>query len=480
MRDTRRASRRFFEVVEVRDTRAPALFSACLVVAALAAFLPAYPGLDAAPRWTLFILILAAGLWMTEAIPAFAVALLVIGLEIAILGKPGGVFAGPDDAGLWEAFTAPWASSLIWLFLGGFIMASAASKTGLDRAMATAVLRAAGPRPEGILAGAMGITFVLSMFVSNTATAAMMLAVMGPILAGLPAGARFDKGLLLGIAMAANLGGMGTLIGTPPNAIAAGILSAICPVEFSEWMLAGIPPALVLLLAAWWFLMRRYGRNAGRIVLDLSSVDDSRAPRWQQWLVVAVFAVTVSLWIGGSLHHSNPSSVIAFIPITLLSVTGVIGVKEIRELRWDVLLMLTGGLSLGVAVIDTGLAEWIVGGIDLSGWGGISVGLMFAFIAMALSNFMSNTAAANILVPIGMATALGLGEAGAPFVVVIGIALSASAAMCLPIATPPNAIAYSSGRLRSQEFILPGLVLGVLAPLLSVGWLALLRTILAI
>ncbi len=475
MRDTRRASRRFFEAVEVRDTRAPVLFGLCVALAALAAFLPTYPGLADAPRWTLFILILAAGLWMTEAIPAFAVALLVIGLEIAILGKPGGVFAGPEESGLWEEFTAPWASSLIWLFLGGFIMAAAASKTGLDRAMATAVLRAAGPRAGAILAGAMGITFVLSMFVSNTATAAMMLAVMGPILAGLPAGGRFDKALLLGIAMAANLGGMGTLIGTPPNAIAAGILSSRRPVEFGEWMIAGIPPALLLLGVAWWFLMRRYGRDTGRMALDLAAGEAQRAPRWQQWLVVAVFVVTVSLWIGGSLHHSNPSSVIAFIPITLLSVTGVIGVKEIRELRWDVLLMLTGGLSLGVAVIETGLAEWLVEGIDLTGWGAIGVGLIFAIFAMALSNFMSNTAAANILVPIGMATALSLGEAGAPFVVVTGIALSASAAMCLPIATPPNAIAYSSGRIRSQDFLLPGLLMAFLAPLLAVGWLAILR-----
>src|SRR5690606_18258415 len=152
--------------------------------------------------------------------PAFAVSLLVIALEIALLGRPGGVWAeGPND---WEIFIQPWASPLLWLFFAGFVLAAGAVKTGLDRTMALAVLSRIPPRPRWILLGVMTITFVFSMFLSSRATAAMMVAVVAPLVATLDKDDPFARGLLLGVAFAASLGGMGTLIGTPPNAIAAG------------------------------------------------------------------------------------------------------------------------------------------------------------------------------------------------------------------------------------------------------------------
>jgi solute carrier family 13 (sodium-dependent dicarboxylate transporter), member 2/3/5 len=468
VRDTRRAARRFIAAVEFDDTGALLRVLACLAVAAVVAFMPEWPGLEPAARRSLFILVLAAGLWATEAIPAFAVSFLVIGLAILLLGRPDGVFVAADQPDRWQIFIAPFASPLIWLFLAGFILAEAAARTGLDRTLAGLVFRAAGTKASAVLVAAMGITFMLSMFMSNTATAAMMIAVVMPLLRTLPAGHPFRPALPLGIAVSANLGGMGTLVGTPPNAIAAGFISrAGAELSFLDWMLLGLPPALCLAAALGAFLLYRY--QASGLYLDrraLVTVQEAgpRAPLWQRVVVVVVFNLTLALWMFGP----APASVVAFVPITVLSVTGVIGVAEIRQLRWDVLILMAGGLSLGVAVTETGLAAWLVGGLPMQGLGLVGAALAFALMTTALSNFMSNTAAANILVPLGAAVAMSVG--GAPGILPVIIALSASTAMCLPIATPPNAIAYSTGEIDTRAFLWPGLILAVATPLVTVPW----------
>ena len=468
MRDTRRAARRFLAAVEFDDTGALLRVLASLALAAAVAFLPEWSGLDAAARRCLFILLFAAGLWASEAIPAFAVSLLVIGLSILLLGRPDGVFAAADEPDRWQIFIAPMASPLIWLFLAGFILAEAAARTGLDRTLAGLVFRAAGARAAAVLLAAMAVTFVFSMFMSNTATAAMIIAVVAPLLRTLPPGHAFRPALPLGIAAAANLGGMGTLVGTPPNAIAAGFLrQSGNELSFLQWMLLGLPPALLLagMLAA--FLLYRY-RAAG-LVLDRGALaavhqGETHVPRWQQAVVVLVFSVTLLLWMFGP----APAAMVAFIPITLLSVTGVIGVAEIRQLRWDVLILMAGGLSLGVAVTETGLAAWIVDGLPTEGLGLAGAALVFALLTTVLSNFMSNTAAANILVPLG--AAVGMAFSGSSGLLPVVIALSASTAMCLPIATPPNAIAYSTGELHNRSFLAPGLALALTTPLVTVAW----------
>jgi len=473
MVDTRRDNRRLFEVLSFSYGRDLLKVLGCLLSALVFGLLPEYQGLSEAGHWALAILILAAGLWITEAIPAFSVALLIIGLEIVILGAPGGPFAGAEETTKWRIFIEPWASPLIWLFLGGFILAAAAAKTGLDKALAHAVLKWAGTRPRYVLLASMGITFVLSMFMSNTATAAMMLTVIAPLSMSLPTSDRFRVGLILGVAFSANLGGMGTIIGTPPNAIAAGILAQTQPIEFLSWMLIGLPPALLLLGVLWLYLLRRFPCSQSMITLDsvpYAAAKSVSAPLWQRLLVVVVFIITVGLWMVGSLRHSSPTAVIAFIPITALSISGIIGIREIRNLPWDVLILLTGGLSLGVAVTETGLSDWLVSLLPLEGVGFLGVVLLFAYFTSALSNFMSNTGAANILIPIGFASALSLGNGDSAPTLVISIALAASTAMCLPIATPPNAIAFSSGHVRTYHFIEAGLLIGLIAPAISVAW----------
>lgn len=479
--DTRAEYRRILGFFEFRSGIALLKFLGCLAAAILIAALPPYPDLPLAARWALGIVSFSGVLWMTEAIPAFAIALLAIGLQIAILGKPGGVLAGPEDTKAWEAFVKPWASSSMWLFFGGFILARSASRTGLDRSLASRLMAVAGSRPERVLLVAMMTTFVFSMFLSNTATAAMMLAILGPMIASTPS-PKSARALVIGIAFSANIGGMGTIIGTPPNAIAAGLLADVYPMDFLRWTLFGLPPAMLLLAGLWWVLARQV-RSADFSTDSLTTADEppegaEPVARWQRWVTLTVFAFTIILWLTEKVH-GIPTAVVSFLPIVILSITGVIRAMDMRTLDWDILILVAGGLSLGVGVSESGLADWIallIGSLEMPSW---ALASAFAGLGLLLSNFMSNTAASNILIPVGLAAGFEAGGGVEAAAYAIPMALVASAAMCLPISTPPNAIAYASGRVRAADFLLPGAVIGLIAcPMMVIwtrlvlGWLA--------
>ncbi len=469
--DSRREMARILGRLEIKSSRHIVRTLICLAVASATAFIPVYVGLSPEGVRALFILVLAAGLWVSEAIPAFAVGILVIALEVVLLGRPA------DSGGEWKNYVIVWGHPLIWLFFGGLVLAAGAAKTGLDRWLASKVLPLFGTKPPAIMLGVMLITFIFSMFMSNTATTAMMLMVLGPLMAHIDQNDPYSRGLLLSLCVAANVGGMATIIGTPPNAIAAGMLDAVPgqQLDFGRWMLIGLPPAIVLAFVGWLFLVWRYPSRTGHV--DLSRLDappaifgrssGDVAPLWQRLAVMVVFIATVVLWITSKVH-GIPTAVISFLPITSFTVLAILTVPDIRELDWDVLLLLAGGLALGVAVRDTGLAVWIMDQVPLSGLSLFGVALAMAYLCLILSNFMSNTAAANILVPIGLAMAVGF-EAN----IVVPIALGASAAMALPISTPPNAIAFTSGRLEVRDFLGIGLVIGLLAPILVVLWTSL-------
>jgi sodium-dependent dicarboxylate transporter 2/3/5 len=465
MLDTRRQASRVLGKLQISSTTRLVKIIIAALAAAMVAFLPTYSGLDPAPMWTLFILIFAAGLWMTEAIPAFSVAILIIGMEILILGRPGGVYA--TDAKDWQIFVAPWASPIMWLFLGGFVLGQAAQTTGLDRMMARFVLKWFGTKPGYVLLGAMGLTFVFSMFMSNTATTAMMMSVIAPVIASLNKKDPFVKALLLGVPFAANVGGMGTIIGSPPNAIAAGLLSETHAISFVDWMILGLPPAIILFFIAWIYLRFAYPAEVDKIDirgLEWTTRTGSLLPMWKRILVFPVFMVTVILWMTGPLH-GMPTAVVSFLPITIFAVAGILNVSEIRRLQWDVLLLLAGGLSLGVAIQKTGLADWILTQLPIGTMGLLGLAFLLAYVTTLLSNFMSNTAATNILAPLGVAVAVGFEP-----IVVIPLALGASAAMCLPISTPPNAIAFATGELKSTDFLKGGLLMGIFGPALAAIW----------
>ena len=345
------------------------------------------------------------------------------------------------------------------------------SRTGLDKRLATRMLSRLGDRPASILTGVMLGTFALSMFMSNTATTVLMLAILGPLMASFGDDEPFGRALLMGIAVAANIGGMASLIGTPPNAIVVGALGQLDPavrVDFLGWMLIAAPVAVLVLVLARLLLTRLYPTDLQRV--DLPAIDETPrpdAPAWKGGVMKLVLALTVGLWMT-SQWHGIPTAAVSLIPIVLLTTTSVLSAQDMRGLPYDVLFLLAGGLALGDVVVSTGLSAWIVDGLPIENLGLTGITLAICYLTVLLSNLMSNTAAANILVPLGMAMAVGSEPR-----IALPIAMSASAAMCLPIATPPNALVYANGRLATRDLVRLGLVVGLITPPLAVACIAL-------
>lgn len=434
------------------------LFLVVTAIALLGTWLFNTSELTASATYTLFILLLATGLWITEAIPSFAVGLLVIGLEIYFLS-----FSRLNgDLVEWEKFVNTLSSPVIWLLLGGFFMAAAARLTGLDIKLSQIVISILGGKPQVLLMGIMLTTAILSMFISNTATTAMMMTVIAPFIHKLQKGEPFGKALPLGVALAASVGGMGTIIGSPPNAIATGVISeAGMTINFMDWMLFGFPLALFFTLLIWLVLSWRYKSLLTTVEVSFEGHPKSSPFKLsrKQVIVMVTFAFTVLMWLTTSMHKVTVAAV-SFIPIVVLSVTGIVKAEHIRLLPWDTILLVAGGLSLGVAINETGLADYLVAMITLQNASPFFLMLVLGYITMILSNIMSNTAAATILMPIGIAMVQDEN-----IKIALVIALSSSTAILLPISTPPNAIAYSTGYLKQSEFTFTGLLIGLIGPL---------------
>lgn len=312
------------------------------IVAFALSFLPSYD-IEHDARVTLFKLLFAAGLWISEAIPAFAVSLLVMALEIVLLGFDDFDFQNPSHD--WQLYLQSWSSPPLFLFLAGFIMASAASKTKLDIWVAKRVLFLVGTKPHNIISGVIAITFTLSMFISNTATAAMMMGILTPLLAGPHPTNPFDKAILLSVLIGANLGGMATIIATPPNAIAVGILGESAP-SFLGWIGYALPPALLLALLLRLLVLKLYPSNQECIDLsalqEISHFDDSTKnftkiptiPSWKKAITILLFSLTLLLWLSAPLHHI-PTTVVSLIPIIGFTLFGIIDADDICKIRWE-------------------------------------------------------------------------------------------------------------------------------------------------
>jgi len=410
-------------------------------------------GLSEPAGVTLSVLAVAGLLWTTEALPLFVTSFLVLFLNLALLSP-----ALPEVDG--ERFIAPFFSNVVLLFLGGFVLSAGLQKHGLGRRIAIWVLDRTGPRPHRVLAGFMGTTAVLSMWMSNTATTAMMLGLAAPILDDLDEDEPYRTALLLGVAFAANLGGLGTPIGTPANAIAMQYLDqAGLRMSFLGWLGMALPMLSVLLVFAWWLLARSFPPKSNKLALGL----ERRALSAQAPLVGGTALVTILGWLTGDLHGLS-SGTVALIPVLVLFGSRALETSDFRSLPWDVLMLAGGGLSLGVAVSSSGLAEDIVGLVPTQA-AGLVVAASFAVLACAVSTVMSNTATANLLIPV----ALGLPSAMVK-AVLVGVAMACSVSMTLPVTTPPNAMAFASGRLEVRDMIRFGgllSVLGVGAILLS-------------
>ena len=406
----------------------------------------------------LFILILASLLWITEAIPSFAVSFLILGFSIYLLDDLNPSTINPE----WKDYTAQWSSTVMWLFLGGFILAQGAHKTGFDRYFSKLVLSFFGTKPAMLLMGVMLTTGVLSMFISNTATAVMMLSVVQPVVARLESTNPLRKGLLLGIAISATVSGMGTIIGSAPNAIAVGNLAEQgITVTFTDWMLVGVPMSLLLLLAGWFLLLRLYPSSQAKVELGQQETPDTHTSMFR--IVMITFFTTVILWMTSG-NHGIPVSVIAFIPIIVLTVTGILGAKDMRKVPWDTLILIVGGLILGDVIRNSQLADLFIAVFPQFE----QPFLVLLFLGLAtsgLSNLMSNTATAGIIIPL-----VALMLPNHPIEASIIVGLASSTALILPISTPPNSVVYSSGALDIRDFRKVGIILGLLGVVALTLW----------
>jgi solute carrier family 13 (sodium-dependent dicarboxylate transporter), member 2/3/5 len=446
-----------------------------LVIGSLAFLLPLIidvPGLDPAGERMLAIFLLAIVLWVTEAIPLVATAVLVILLEVLMISDQALVAlpAAAADATLAASdYFAALANPVIILFLGGFLIADGASKFDLDRNLAAVMLRPFAGNARRTVLGLMAITALLSMFVSNTATTATMFAVVIPILAVLPPG-KARTGLALAIPIAANVGGIGTPVGSPPNAIALGALQAQGEgVSFLGWMLLAVPLMVVVLLFAWWLLTRRYIATDTPMQLELSSSFD-RSPAAIVFYLAA--GGTVLLWLTEPLHGIS-SSTVGFVPVVVLLATQVMDGDDVKALQWPVLWLVAGGIALGVGIGATGLDAWLLG---LVAWEAMPLTLLVALlviVGLGLSTVISNSATANLLVPLSLSLAVGLPIDATAIGVIV--ALACALAMALPISTPPNAIAYATGEVDTRAMAVNGLLIGgvgavLLAVVMPVLW----------
>jgi len=409
----------------------------------------------------LFLLLFAAGLWISEAIPPFAVSILIIGFSIYFLDSTQLNVISAD----WEKYLSTWSSPIIWILLGGFFLAMGAQVTGFDLNFSQFVLRYFGRRPYNILLGCMIITGVLSMFMSNTATTAMMVAIVLPIVQKLDREDPFIKALFLGVASAATIGGMGTVIGSPPNAIALGIIqNQGMEFGFSEWMVVGVPIAMITILLVWLIIKSCFKTHYESLEIDHQPEDSNNLQRntyQNRFIVVVTFSLTIGLWLTSTVHNI-PVAVVSFLPILSFTVTGVVRAEDLKLLPWDTLILVAGGLTLGMVISDTGLANILVGNIPV--FENVFVMLLvMGYLTTILSNIMSNTAAASVLIPVGVSF---LPDQALLVSLVIG--LSASTALFLPISTPPNAIAFSTGYLQQSDFRLLGVITGIGGPVLII------------
>ncbi len=432
-----------------------------------------FPGLTLAGHLAMSIFLLAAIFWMFETIPIYSTSILVILLEVVLLSSDGLVFNGsglssPDYSPThFTTFISTLADPIIILFLGGFVLADASVKYNFDKYLTKKLLTPFGSRPKFIILGLMIVTGLLSAFMSNTATTAMMITVVIPIIARMQPGDPARVSIALSIPFAANIGGMATPIGTPPNAVVIAALNQQGKaITFSEWMIYALPITLVMLFFSWIILLRLFPPKADRVDIDMKG---TLMKTGNARLLYVIFAITVLLWITES-YHGIKSSIVALLPVAVLTLSNSFEKSDIRKLPWEVLWLIAGGISLGIAMKDTGLASWLVELVSWDQLGALALIGTFGIVTLIMSNFLSNTVTASLLIPIAISMAVSGVFEGMFGMLMVGlvIALSASFAMVLPISTPPNAVAISTGVVETRDMALAGILIGLAGMILVI------------
>ena len=457
-------------------------------------------------RRLLAIVALTVVWWMTEALPLPATALVSTALAIAVGIAPA------------RQVLAPYADPVIYLFLGSFLLGEAFRKHGLDVRVARSLLslRVFARSPRGLLAGFGVTSAAISSVLSNTATAALLTPVaLGALEARGSTGKgpprRFDSAVLLTVAYGASIGGMATLIGTPPNLLTAGFIERLggVRVTFTEWLAFGIPLSIAVLLVALLMMRLTLARSLGQVATagPVPTVADGETPgveaarrRGAAWTVAAILLAFL-LWTapavaGGLLGREHPfaraldrhfpeagvallcGALLFAVPSSWRERRFVLAWSDAEQINWGVLLLFGGGLSLGTLAEATGLAKWVGEGVVRSGLASSPEGLLLVSIAAGLlvTEVASNTAAATLLVPVAIAAAL---EAGFdPIPPALGAGIACSCAFVFPVSTPPNAIVFGTGRVPLTRMIRAGVLLDLACLVVLWAGILLLRPLL--
>jgi sodium-dependent dicarboxylate transporter 2/3/5 len=447
----------------------------------LLALIPAPDGMPPAALKVAAVTALMATFWITEAIPIAATALIPIALFPLL-----GVLPTSE-------VTAAYANHLIYLFMGGFLIAVAIQKWQLHRRMALHTLRVVGGTPRRIVLGFMLATAFLSAWISNTAAAMMMVTIAMALLREIAsgeapqraddrtAGTPLGMALMLGVAYSASIGGVATLIGTPPNAILAGILEERygVTVGFAQWMAFGVPLSAAMLLAAWFYLTRVVLRNAaeppalGGDVLR-GQLDALGPMSRQERRVLGVFTLVVAAWL---LRGFVDVKALAFVTDSSIAMTGALLLFLIPadlkrgeflldwatavRIPWDVIVLFGGGFALASAFSGSGLTAWLGAELTvLQGAGPVVILVAVVLLVIFLTEVTSNTATASLLLPV--AGALAVAMEVPPVELMVPVAVAASFAFMLPVATPPNAIVFGSRQVDIPQMARAGIWMNLL------------------
>lgn len=467
-------------------------FWAGLIVFAAFIIVPAPDSMSMPAHRTAAVTLLMVTWWISEALPIAVTALLPLAFFPLL-----GVQSAAQTA-------APYADHNIFLFFGGFCIALAMEKWNLHRRIALHVIAFVGYRPRQLILGFMVATAAISMWVSNSATAMMMMPIGLAVVQHVTHSkdpSPFGGALMLAVAYGASIGGMGTLIGTPPNLVFAGQLGMLFPnapaFGFMPWMMIAMPLVLVFLPLAWLYLAFVVYKpipttSETRDVLRHGMSDMGPLSR-EERMTLIVFVVTCLAWItrqdipvgnivlpgwtswletAGFVQDSTIAMTAALmlfaLPVDFKKRRFVLDWPSLSGMPWGILLLFGGGFSLAEAFVSSGLASWI-GGLFLQFHGASTVGLMFGtcLMTMAITEMTSNTATATMILPVVASAAISMGLH--PFTLMIPAALSASCAFMLPVSTPPNAIVFGSGQISIPQMAKSGLTLNLIAAVLIVG-----------
>ncbi len=403
-------------------------------------------------RRTAVILTVAAIFWASELLELYVTSLLVILALTFTLSMPSDMLK-TDNRG-YTLFLSLFSDPIIMLFLGGFTLGKAFSKYGLDNYIAERIIFCFGRNPYSLLLGTMLTTMFIGFWISNTATAVIMFAIIQPFLRDSDIEVTFKKALVLCVPFAASIAGTGTPIASPPNAIALGLLEQKgIIITFLQWMIICIPLVLVRIIMASCVLKYIFPVNAFTIKNKSIHRDKINS---QGKLVALIAFIIVTLFVTKSLH-GIPEAITALLCMGAMTATRLLNQKDINSLDWNILILMWGGLALGLAVDLSGLGQWIIDR-PIFNYKGIILVIILGLVTFILSSFISNTATAALMLPLALSI-----EGENKVILAITITIISSMGLALPIASPPNAIAYATGHLRSKDMYIAGIIVDLLS-----------------